>query len=63
MDGKRGASLSLVMPKQIKNRCEWCGSDPLYVQYHDREWGAPCMTIAGFSSSWFSRRASGAELG
>ncbi len=29
------------MPKQIKNRCEWCGSDPLYVQYHDREWGAP----------------------
>ncbi len=22
-------------------RCEWCGSDPLYVAYHDREWGAP----------------------
>ena len=22
-------------------RCEWCGSDPLYVAYHDDEWGVP----------------------
>jgi DNA-3-methyladenine glycosylase I len=22
-------------------RCEWCGEDPLYVEYHDREWGVP----------------------
>ncbi len=22
-------------------RCSWCGSDPLYVKYHDEEWGAP----------------------
>ena len=22
-------------------RCPWCGSDPLYVDYHDREWGVP----------------------
>lgn len=22
-------------------RCGWCGSDPLYVEYHDREWGVP----------------------
>lgn len=22
-------------------RCHWCGSDPLYVQYHDEEWGKP----------------------
>lgn len=22
-------------------RCLWCGDDPLYVAYHDREWGAP----------------------
>jgi DNA-3-methyladenine glycosylase I len=22
-------------------RCEWCGSDPLYVAYHDEEWGVP----------------------
>ena len=20
-------------------RCAWCGSDPLYVRYHDEEWG------------------------
>jgi DNA-3-methyladenine glycosylase I len=24
-----------------KNRCEWAGSDPLYVEYHDKEWGVP----------------------
>jgi DNA-3-methyladenine glycosylase I len=22
-------------------RCGWCGTDPLYVRYHDREWGVP----------------------
>jgi len=22
-------------------RCPWCGSDPDYVAYHDREWGVP----------------------
>lgn len=21
------------------NRCPWCGDDPLYVAYHDTEWG------------------------
>ncbi len=28
------------MSTQI-SRCPWCGSDPLYVEYHDREWGVP----------------------
>ena len=23
-------------------RCDWCGDDPLYVAYHDSEWGVPC---------------------
>jgi len=23
-------------------RCPWCGEDPLYVAYHDQEWGVPC---------------------
>ncbi len=23
------------------NRCEWSISDPLYIQYHDAEWGVP----------------------
>ena len=22
-------------------RCWWCGDDPLYVRYHDDEWGHP----------------------
>jgi len=22
-------------------RCDWCGEDPLYVDYHDTEWGVP----------------------
>jgi DNA-3-methyladenine glycosylase I len=22
-------------------RCAWCGRDPLYVRYHDEEWGKP----------------------
>lgn len=22
-------------------RCPWCGTDPLYVTYHDNEWGTP----------------------
>ena len=25
----------------MKHRCEWCGDDPLYVEYHDTEWGVP----------------------
>ncbi|MEP5322381.1 DNA-3-methyladenine glycosylase I [Marinobacter alexandrii] len=24
-----------------KTRCTWCGTDPLYMQYHDEEWGVP----------------------
>jgi len=24
-----------------KKRCSWCGDDPLYVDYHDKEWGVP----------------------
>ena len=22
-------------------RCPWCGEDPMYVAYHDEEWGVP----------------------
>ncbi len=24
-----------------KQRCAWCGNDPLYISYHDHEWGKP----------------------
>jgi DNA-3-methyladenine glycosylase I len=25
----------------MKRRCQWAGDDPLYVAYHDTEWGVP----------------------
>ncbi len=25
----------------MTKRCDWCGTDPLYVDYHDSEWGVP----------------------
>ena len=25
----------------MKKRCEWCGTEPIYVDYHDNEWGVP----------------------
>jgi len=31
---KKGSLGSIV-------RCEWCGRDPLYITYHDEEWGVP----------------------
>lgn len=27
--------------RDMKNRCVWCGDDPLYTAYHDNEWGTP----------------------
>lgn len=28
-------------------RCDWCGTDPLYQQYHDEEWGVPVTDDLG----------------
>lgn len=25
----------------MKTRCTWAGNDPLYIKYHDTEWGIP----------------------
>jgi len=25
----------------MADRCEWAGNDPLYLNYHDKEWGVP----------------------
>ncbi len=25
----------------MSERCPWCGTDPVYVAYHDTEWGVP----------------------
>ena len=27
--------------KRPMKRCWWCGTDPLYMRYHDEEWGKP----------------------
>lgn len=46
-------------------RCPWCGTDPLYVAYHDHEWGVPerdgralweKLTLDGFQAglSWLT---------
>jgi DNA-3-methyladenine glycosylase I len=46
-------------------RCPWCGEDPLYVAYHDHEWGFPVaddrrlfekICLEGFQSglSWIT---------
>ena len=46
-------------------RCWWCGDDPLYVHYHDQEWGHPVtadvrlfekLCLEGFQSglSWLT---------
>lgn len=46
-------------------RCSWCGDDPLYIAYHDTEWGVPCrdgralfelLTLEGFQAglSWIT---------
>ena len=32
--------LPTMNPKEI-TRCHWCGTDPLYMQYHDQVWGVP----------------------
>lgn len=55
-----------------KQRCPWCGNDPLYVAYHDEEWGRPlrdaralweCLMLEGFQAglSWITilRRRNG----
>jgi DNA-3-methyladenine glycosylase I len=46
-------------------RCRWAGSDPLYLPYHDQEWGRPLhgddalfemLTLEGFQAglSWLT---------
>lgn len=46
-------------------RCPWCGTDPLYVAYHDTEWGVPeydpralweCLMLEAFQAglSWIT---------
>ncbi|MFP4314192.1 MAG: DNA-3-methyladenine glycosylase I [Alphaproteobacteria bacterium] len=56
---------SLTQGNDSKARCWWCGEDPLYVDYHDFEWGNPVhddmrlfekICLEGFQSglSWLT---------
>jgi len=40
-DNGRGLLMGngLILGDDGKQRCYWCGDDPLYVRYHDEEWG------------------------
>ena len=29
------------MNEVISRRCDWCGTEPIYIEYHDSEWGVP----------------------
>jgi DNA-3-methyladenine glycosylase I len=39
--GKRGAMSKSVLHPDGLMRCPWPKQDPLYVAYHDKEWGVP----------------------
>jgi DNA-3-methyladenine glycosylase I len=52
-------------PPVPKVRCPWPGTDPLYLDYHDREWGTPLrddralfelLVLEGFQAglSWYT---------
>lgn len=32
---------TLAFRRTLNSRCPWCGNDPLYIRYHDKEWGRP----------------------
>ncbi len=39
-------------------RCWWCGDDPVYVDYHDHEWGRPLhdeRQLYGLPPMWSAR--------
>lgn len=37
----RGPARALEAAPDRRRRCGWAGGDPLYVAYHDEEWGVP----------------------
>ena len=40
-DAQRSRRRPAVRHEDGRWRCAWCGTDPLYVRYHDTEWGVP----------------------
>lgn len=63
MKRRRAAGAGSPGPRAAVERCWWAGDDPLYIDYHDREWGFPVrdnhrlfekLCLEGFQSglSW-----------
>lgn len=59
------AAAGLLRGADGVTRCAWCGDDPLYVRYHDTEWGLPVhndrrlfekLSLEGFQAglSWIT---------
>ena len=57
--------MKAIVGKDGVARCDWAGEDPLYIAYHDREWGFPVdddrrlfekICLEGFQSglSWIT---------
>ena len=50
-----------IMQDITNGRCGWCGTDELYVKYHDQEWGklvTDDKTLFEFRSCLFRSDAS-----
>ncbi len=41
MNSEIALTHATVVDHGNSNRCQWCDNDPLYVKYHDEEWGRP----------------------
>src|SRR5437879_8686859 len=61
----RGNKRAVTRRMKTKPRCWWCGEDPLYCEYHDKEWGVTVhddrkifemLTLEGFQAglSWIT---------
>lgn len=44
----------------MPTRCGWCGDDPLYIKYHDTEWGVP---VYDSNALWAKLILDGAQAG
>lgn len=33
--------MSVKLIEAVAQRCQWCSDDPIYIAYHDHEWGRP----------------------
>ena len=39
------------MTQEDTRRCGWCKSDPIYLKYHDEEWGREVTAMPTYKQS------------